>query len=172
MAPERSGRVNRPCTDRVLVPRDRRSGEAKQSVVLVVDNDPQGRKLVTRLLEKAGHSVLAAADGHEGLFISRRYSGPIDLLIADVRTSRLDGTDLSAHLLRERPGMKVIFSISERLSEFFAAGGQLPFLTKPISARALSEKVQQVLRASDATTQPQSPSAMLNDPGGRDQQAL
>ena len=49
------------------------------SVILVADDDALIRNLVTLLMLQDGHFVLSAADGHEGLELSRQYPGNIDL---------------------------------------------------------------------------------------------
>jgi CheY-like chemotaxis protein len=64
--------------------------------------------LVTLLIQQDGHFILPAADGHEGLDLSRQYPGPIDLVITDLEMPRLNGTDLCGHLLEERPGIKAL----------------------------------------------------------------
>ena len=78
-----------------------------QPVILVADDEALIRNLVTLLLQHEGYFVLSAADGHEGLEVSRKYPGPIDLVITDVQMPRLNGTDLCAHLIEERPGIRV-----------------------------------------------------------------
>jgi len=64
------------------------------------------RNLVTLLLQTKGYAVLSASDGQEGLELSRNYPGTIDLAIADIDMPRLNGMNLCAHLLKERPGIK------------------------------------------------------------------
>ena len=80
----------------------------RQSVILVADDEVLIRNLVTLLMQREGYFVLSAADGQEGLELSRKYPGTIDLVITDVQMPRLNGTDLCAHLLEDRPGIKVL----------------------------------------------------------------
>jgi CheY-like chemotaxis protein len=126
MAPEDSRSPNADTTGRLADLPECRSPQTHQSVILVADDDLQVRKLVTRLMEQDGHFVLSAADGQEALELSRRYAGSIALLITGVRMPRLNGTDLCAHLLKERPEIKVIFSINADLSELFAPSADMP----------------------------------------------
>jgi CheY-like chemotaxis protein len=81
---------------------------AHQPVILVADDEALIRNLVTLLLQHDGYFVLSPADGHEGLELSRKYPGAIDLLITDIDMPRMTGTDLSGHLMEERPGIKVL----------------------------------------------------------------
>ena len=56
---------------------DLQSLGAHQSVILVADDEPLIRNLVTLLMQHEGYFVLSAADGHEGLELSRKYPGSI-----------------------------------------------------------------------------------------------
>lgn len=78
---------------------DLRSLGLYQPVILVADDDPLIRNLVTFLLQHDGYFVMSAADGHEGLHLSRIYQGVIDLLITDMEMPRMNGTDLRGHLM-------------------------------------------------------------------------
>ena len=83
------------------LPDSRLSGR-RQPVILVADDEPLVRNLVTLLMQQEGYFVLSAADGDEGLELSRKYPGSIELVIADVQMPRLKGSELCAHLLEER----------------------------------------------------------------------
>jgi two-component system response regulator AtoC len=57
--------------------------------VLVIDDEPNMRHMLTALLEKAGYAVTVAADGVDGLSILE--SKAFDLILCDVRMPRMDG---------------------------------------------------------------------------------
>ena len=130
----------------VALPNLLRSG-AHQSVILVADDEPLIRNLVTLLLQREGHLVLAAADGYEGLALSRQYPGKIDLVITDVEMPRLNGADLCAHLLEERPEIKALVMSSADVSEIVGQNVNLPFLPKPFDGHALVARVRALLAA-------------------------
>jgi hypothetical protein len=69
---------------------DLRSLGVYQPVILVADDEALIRNLVTLLLQHDGYFVLSAADGHEGLELSRKYPGPIDLVITDVQNAQAE----------------------------------------------------------------------------------
>jgi len=142
-----------------------RCPQVHPSVILVVDDDLQVSRLVTRLMEQDGYFVLSAADGQAGLEVSRQYAGSIALLITGVRMPRLNGPDLSAHLLVERPGIKVIYSINVDLSELFTPSFDLPFLTKPINGQTLRAKVGEILGTPRSLPFGQVPSGPRIEPG-------
>ena len=120
---------------------------ADQSVILVADDEALTRNLVTLLMQQDGYFVLSAADGHEGLDLSRQYPGTIDLVITDVQMPRLNGTDLCAHLLEERPGIKVLVMSSADMKEIVSQNANLPFLPKPFDGKTLKARVRSILAA-------------------------
>jgi DNA-binding response OmpR family regulator len=124
---------------------DLRSSGATRPVILVADDEALIRNLVTLLLQHEGYSVLSAADGHEGLELSRQYPGAIDLLITDVQMPRLNGADLCAHLLEERPAIKVLMMSGADMREIVSQNMNLPFLPKPFNGETLKARVQAVL---------------------------
>jgi DNA-binding response OmpR family regulator len=105
------------------------------------------RNLVTLLMQGEGYFVLAAADGHEGLELSRKYSGKIDLLITDLDMPRLNGTDLCARLMEERPGIKVLVMSGAEMEEIVSTNVNLPFLPKPFDGQMLKARVRELLAA-------------------------
>lgn len=124
-----------------------RSLGAHRSVILVADDEPLIRNLVTLLMQQDGYFVLSAADGHEGLELSRQYPGTIDLVITDVQMPRLNGTDLCAHLLEERPGIKMLVMSGADMSEIVSQNVNLPFLPKPFDGKTLKARVRSMLAA-------------------------
>jgi len=126
---------------------DLRSLGAHQAVILVADDDALIRNLVTLLLQHDGYFILSAADGHEGLELSRKYPGSIDLVITDVKMPRLNGTDLCAHLLEERPGIRVLIMSGADMSEIVSRNINMPFLPKPFDGEILKARVRAILGA-------------------------
>jgi len=117
----------------------------RQFVILVADDEVLIRNLVTLLMQEDGHFVLSAADGHEGLELSRHYPGVIDLVITDLEMPRLNGSDLCAHLLSERPGIKVLVMSGRDITEIVSQNVNLPFLPKPFDGHALRARVDALL---------------------------
>jgi len=124
---------------------DLRDLGADQPVILVADDDALIRNLVTLLLQHEGYFVLSAADGHEGLQLSRQYPGVIDLVITDMQMPRLNGADLSAHLLEERPGIKVMIMSGADIGEIVSQNANLLFLPKPFDGETLKARVRAIL---------------------------
>ena len=57
--------------------------------ILVIDDDPDVRRLIVKRLEAAGHEVAAASGGHEGIDMARR--SPPDLILTDLMMPEGDG---------------------------------------------------------------------------------
>jgi DNA-binding response OmpR family regulator len=119
--------------------------DARRPVILVADDDVMLRNIVTILLQRQGYDVLSASDGQEGLDLSRKYPGTIDLAITDVDMPRLNGIELSVHLLEERPSIKIIVMSGADSHEIVSQNIHMPFLPKPFDGEVLLEKVRTLL---------------------------
>lgn len=144
---------------------DLRSLGVHQSIILVADDEVMIRNLVTLLLQEEGYIVLSASDGQEGLELSRRYPGIIDLVITDMKMPRLNGMDLRGHLLIERPGIKVIVMSGADMGEIVRQNINLPFLPKPFDGESLLARVRAVLGAPAQTSFPLSIAGQGGGPG-------
>ena len=117
--------------------------------IMVIDDETAIRSLVRRLLERAGHTVLEAADGEAGLRQLRIE--PVDLVLTDIYMPGEDGIATMRRLRREWPQIKVItMSGGSRagpvdLNENAAAMGAARTLSKPFDALDLLEAVRAVL---------------------------
>jgi adenylate cyclase len=69
---------------------------ARSAWILVVDDDPVGRTMLTRLLEQEGHRVESAADGRQAL--ERLHADLFDVALLDVLMPELDGYEVLAHM--------------------------------------------------------------------------
>jgi PleD family two-component response regulator len=85
LTPENRGTQKGDGTDKPVACQDLHSSRVCQPVVLVADDDAPIRNLVALLMQQDGYFVLSAADGHEGLELSRLYPGFIDLVITDMQ---------------------------------------------------------------------------------------
>ena len=118
-----------------------------QRTVLLVDDEPTVRKVLQRVLERAGFSVLIAANADEALAIAARFEGTIDLLVSDVMMPATPGPELARMLCDRYPQLRVLFVSGypgARInSESLTPSAE--FLNKPFSPAALADKVASVL---------------------------
>ncbi|WP_447978562.1 response regulator [Candidatus Nitrospira bockiana] len=121
-------------------------GPAK--TVLVVDDEPKLRKILTLGLESRGFTVLEAQDGQEALAICKAHQGPIHLLLIDVVMPNLSGVELAPMVLAIRPESKVILMSGYRDEQVLlnaALNPNTPFFHKPFTMDALVQTIQELL---------------------------
>ena len=122
--------------------------------VLLVEDEPEVRRLARDILHEQGYTVLEATDGDDALKIGREHGGPIHLLVTDVVMPQMGGRELADRLMAGRSETKVLYVsgytddaiLHQGVSETGTA-----FLPKPFTAWALSQKVREVLDAAPAT---------------------
>jgi DNA-binding response OmpR family regulator len=114
--------------------------------VLVVDDEADIRSLVRELLERAGHDVLEAGDGNEGLrafFASRP-----DLVVLDVSMPGLDGWGTLERIreLSDVPVVMLTAQARELAKVRGLRGGADDYITKPFGRQELLARVEANLR--------------------------
>ena len=118
---------------------ERRGGS---EVILLVEDDPQLRSLVSRVLRGEGYNVLEAGNGIDGLLTAAADPRDIDLLLTDVVMPRLGGRELAEKLRETRPRIRVLFTSG--YSETPVAPTE-QFLPKPFTTQALLHQIRQTL---------------------------
>ena len=103
------------------------------------------RNIVCMLLQHEGYQVLSAADGEEALQLAREYHGTIDLLLSDVKMPRMDGVQLAEHVVKERPGVRVLLMSGKVSDEIRQRNVRLPFLRKPFVPSEFRKRIREVL---------------------------
>lgn len=116
---------------------------------LVVEDDVNILNLLDAYLERAGHHVVAASDGKEGmeLALSERF----DLCVLDVMLPRTRGTDIAAAMWVNGINAPIVFltalgAEADILSAFGA--GADDYVIKPFSPRELLVRIDAILRRS------------------------
>jgi two-component system cell cycle sensor histidine kinase/response regulator CckA len=120
---------------------------AGAETVLVVEDEEALRELTKRLLERAGYTVLIAANAAEALRLFEEHPG-IDLLLTDVVMPGASGPALVTQLVEQRPGLKVIYMSGYTDEAVIHRGDLTPgiaFLHKPFTSAALGRKVRDML---------------------------
>jgi two-component system response regulator AtoC len=83
--------------------------------VVIADDEPSLRKVISSLLRREGYEVLEARDGEEALSL---LSSEVAVLISDLRMPKLDGMQLFRRAIAEYPDLKVIlFTAYGRITE-------------------------------------------------------
>ncbi|MGN6729145.1 MAG: ATP-binding protein [Rhodanobacteraceae bacterium] len=125
--------------------------EQERSLVLVVDDHPTNREVLTRQLARAGYACETAVDGEDAL--ERWKSGRYALLLADIHMPRMDGYQLTAAIRRieraerrERtPIVAITANVSKGEPERCLGAGMDDFLGKPLRIAQLAATLHQWL---------------------------
>ena len=115
--------------------------------ILLVEDDPDTRDIVRRLLIRAGYEVLTAADAQAALDVAERNR--FDVLLSDVGLPGMDGCALMGAMQRlyGRPGIALTGFVDEKQEGRCRAAGFSRFLAKPA-------RLSDVLDAIDAVGRP------------------
>lgn len=118
--------------------------------VLLIDDDHNLREVVSFILQKAGHEVLTAADGDEG--IARCNAEEPDLVLTDIRLPGRDGLEVLRHVRepgRAAPPPVIVltaYGTVEQAVEAMRLGAH-SYLLKPFNRDELRLTIEQALRA-------------------------
>ena len=74
--------------------------------VLVIEDDPQMRRVLKQIIEDKGHDVVVASNGKEG--IKRYRANPFDLVVTDIIMPEKEGLETIIELKRDFPDVKII----------------------------------------------------------------
>lgn len=118
------------------------------ATLLLVEDQPIVRKLMRRLLQSEGYTVLDAPHGQEALRVARNHTGSIDLLVTDVIMPEMSGEQLARELLILRPQLRILFVSGYADSDIYhevAGPRRSHFLQKPFTPEILGRKVRDIL---------------------------
>jgi CheY-like chemotaxis protein len=123
--------------------------DAAASTILVVDDDPAMRMIVSLSLKLYGYVVIVAGTGEEALGVARA-NPRIRVIVLDVVMSGLAGTELAARLTGILPAAAVLFCSGHAPSALTRYGidpASANFLQKPCSAPVLQQKIEELMPA-------------------------
>ncbi len=120
--------------------------------ILLIEDVRTERKIFKRWLEEAGHNVIEAADGNEG--IALYCDNQPDLVITDIVMPEKEGIEMMIDLRRDFPDIR-IFAISgagKEPGEFLELAkhlGAMRTFVKPIDKRDLLDSVLELFPKTD-----------------------
>ena len=117
------------------------------ALILVVDDEPDIRRIIRILLESRRYLVAEAPNGRLAVDYVREHPN-VDLVMLDIMMPSLDGVS-AARQIRERTAAPILFLTAKTQErdklEAYTAGGD-DYLAKPFSHGELMMKVESLLR--------------------------
>jgi len=117
------------------------------ATILIVDDDEEVRRFMSRILERNGYRITEADSGEQALRVVEEFEGTFDLLVSDVVMGEMSGRDLATTLQSKCPGLLVLLvsgtanrSILAELNQ-----GASDFLAKPFKPSDLVDRVHDLL---------------------------
>ena len=121
-------------------------GRDNPTSVLVIDDDPDMRQVLSDFLRRSGYRVVEAANGQEGIFAAE--CEPIDAVILDKEMPGMNGLDVLSFFRHRCPRLPIIFITAfggrDDEDESRRRGAWL-YLEKPFRVAMVVEAVQSVL---------------------------
>jgi DNA-binding NtrC family response regulator len=118
------------------------------SNILVIDDDEFMRSLISTLLTKAGHEVIIAKDGEEGLRLLGKNEP--DLVLTDYKMPGISGIDVVKQAENLYPGLPVIILTGYGATDLTIKAiqaGAYDYIEKPVRNQELLEVVENGLKA-------------------------
>lgn len=123
--------------------------DKRQNTILVVDDEPEIRKLVSAMLTRCGYRVLSAATGESAIVIFRN-NPDTELLLTDVAVPGMSGPMIADEIAALNPPIKVLFMSGYDgtgvVTRYVAEKGY-SLIVKPFTMEQLERKVQAVLNS-------------------------
>jgi nitrogen regulation protein NR(I) len=122
--------------------------EKKQ--VLIVDDEPNLRRILSAQLSRDGYDVHDAEDGEKGLQFLREHH--IDLVITDLKMPKLDGMALLKQALKDDPERPIIMITAHGTVDTAVEAlksGAFDYLTKPFDKDEVRQVVAKALKSVD-----------------------
>lgn len=128
-------------------PSAERARERDPRRILVVDDEPAIRRIVSRLLTESGYDVHEASNGAEALAIVQAAPDLLDLVVSDIIMPHLNGIELLESLVSVCPGLPCILITGFAPDELTARGLTAPcgVLTKPLREDTFLAEVRRCL---------------------------
>jgi len=114
------------------------------TTIMLVEDDPVSRHIITHLLERSGYRMVVAADGVEALGL---LSPEVDILILDWMMPRLDGVQLCRRLRSSEPtGFRYVIMMTARTEKEDVVQalemGADDYMIKPVDHQELLARIR------------------------------
>ncbi|SFT49079.1 two-component system, OmpR family, KDP operon response regulator KdpE [Algoriphagus locisalis] len=119
--------------------------------ILIIDDEPQIRKLLQINLESNDYKVIQASKGKEGLILAANH--PPDLILLDIGLPDQSGHELLKELREWYNNPIIILSVQDNETDIVSAldNGATDYLTKPFRTGELLARIRSAIRRSQNT---------------------
>lgn len=127
--------------------------EDEPRTILLVDDDPDTRGSILRVLEKKGFRVLEADGPVEATEIAHRSGDEVDLVVLDVIMPGMSGISTADKLAEEIDDLRILYIsgfIEGELPERHESPGRSAFLQKPFTVGEMLERIEDLLTDGEA----------------------
>lgn len=123
---------------------------ATPTTILVADDEPNLRRVLSGILTRAGYEVLEAADGEEALGLLGRG---VSAVVTDLRMPRIDGMTVLRHVVSEAPDVPVIILTAHGTVDSAVEAvklGAFDYIEKPFEKEQIRQIVAKAVRHAEA----------------------
>ena len=114
--------------------------------ILVVDDEPMVRALITRALTDEGYEVVAVANGRAALDAARSAEVSFDLIVTNNYMPGLTGSELLGRIRQDFPHLPILhIDDIARRSRIADLPTDVPTIYKPFSIATLRDAVRRLL---------------------------
>ncbi|MDH3503182.1 MAG: response regulator [Nitrospirota bacterium] len=129
-------------------------GHKTNGLVLVVDDEPDVRKVVRMTLEKAGYDVIEAEDGEKAIQEVGKGENPLmlDVIISDIRMPKINGVEAINYFQQQYPRVPLIVLTGfpdMEMATGFLKQGIVDYLVKPVEKEKLIKSVANAMEKRD-----------------------
>jgi two-component system chemotaxis response regulator CheY len=126
------------------------SGHTSNGRVLVVDDEPDIRKVIGMTLTRAGYDVIEAEDGLRAIQVINEGENPLllDVIITDIRMPKINGVEAINYFQKQYPCVPLIVLTSfpdREMATGFIKNGIVDYLIKPAAKEQLLHSVNKAM---------------------------
>ncbi len=119
-----------------------------EKVILIVEDDPKNLKLFRDLLQVSGYTTLEAADGKQGVELTREEKP--DLILMDIHMPVMDGLEATKLLknddvTKDIPIIALTAYAMKGDEEKMREAGFDGYISKPIDVKGFLKKISEVI---------------------------
>jgi two-component system chemotaxis response regulator CheY len=125
-------------------------GHETNGRILVVDDEPDVRKVVKMTLNKAGYDVIEAEDGEKAIAAIKKGENPLllDVIISDIRMPKINGVEAINYFQEQWPRVPLIVLTGfpdMEMATGFLKEGIVDYLVKPVEKEKLIASVTKAM---------------------------